>query len=94
MESLDTPTEAVVDEVAATEGVDPTELAPPLFEVIDTDALNSLLESTGSEVTVHFRYNDYDITVDQDYTVELEPVGEDQDSPSRSNTGVSVSNGP
>ncbi|MDS0477977.1 HalOD1 output domain-containing protein [Natrinema sp. 1APR25-10V2] len=58
----------VVRKVADREEVDPVELTPPLHSVIDTEALDSLFESTnrsdrtGSEL--EFRYNGYTVHVD------------------------------
>jgi len=63
-----TASEAVINAVAAREGVDPMELEMPLYEAIDPDELNTLLRhSTGprdrSSVEVSFRYHGYDISV-------------------------------
>jgi hypothetical protein len=68
-----TPSEAVVSAVAALSGAsasgtdDPTAF-PPLYEVVDTDALNALFErawdSDASDVSVTFRYADCVVTVE------------------------------
>lgn len=55
----------VVEHVAARESVDHTELVP-LFDVIDPDALDNLVESSrrnGSAIQITFSYNGYDVTV-------------------------------
>lgn len=50
----------IVGKVAAREGIDPAELHPPLYTVVDTKALDSLFQSTPSTVqtdgTVEFQY--------------------------------------
>lgn len=53
----------IVTEIAAREGVEPTEL-PPLARTVDPDALHELVDgSDGNEVTVTFTYHGYDVTV-------------------------------
>lgn len=68
----------IVEAVAAQEGVDPMELEPPLFDVMDPEALEALL-STGatakSNVTVAFEWADYDIVVGSDGTLIVERRG-------------------
>jgi hypothetical protein len=63
---------AITEAVAAQDGVDPMELEPQLFDVVDIDALEALL-STGataqSEVTVAFEWADYDVVVGSDGTL-------------------------
>lgn len=56
---------AVVERVAAREGVDQTELVP-LFDAIDPDALDTLVESswhTDAATRITFTYSGYDVTV-------------------------------
>lgn len=63
--------EAVVEAVAAVKGVSPTDLHPPLYAVVDPDALDELVsslyccpdESTGH---VTFPYGGYEVTVSAD----------------------------
>lgn len=69
--------EAIVTEIAAREGIDPVELDVPLYEVVDVDALERLLESgkdspSEAPITVEFTYAGYDVTVDDGGTVVLE----------------------
>lgn len=54
--------EAVVSAVADREGVDPSTLEPPLYEAVDTDALDMLFRSGSGEVS--FTYAGYRVTVD------------------------------
>lgn len=74
-----TPTQAVVERIAAAEGVDPLDLQPPLFDAIDTEALDTLINSANSQTSVQFVYQGYTISVDGDCNVELEPVSCESD---------------
>lgn len=57
----------VVKRVAEVEDVDPRELTPPLYDVIDPDALDQIFASIPAagrmEGQVTFSYNGYEITV-------------------------------
>lgn len=65
------PSEAVVDAVATAEGRDPLDLSP-LYDAIDTDALDSLVEgSRGIDVT--FKYEGYTVLVRENAEVILDP---------------------
>lgn len=64
MQSGDTPSMQIVREVATVDGVDPAELTPPLYEVIDPDALDAMVQTVGSDVTVEFTYRGHAIRVD------------------------------
>ena len=70
--------ERIVNTVAEAEDKDPTAL-PPLYESIDPDAINRLIESQSadSEMTcvVRFEYSDHEITVDETGAVTLTPDG-------------------
>ena len=59
----------ILDEIAGSENVDTLNL-PPLGEVIDTDALSTLLNAE-SEVVISFRYNGYDVVVDSEGAIEI-----------------------
>ena len=65
---------SVVDEittgVASLENTTPDELRP-LYEVIDTEALESLFRETRGQLT--FEYLNYEVTVQHDYSVEISP---------------------
>lgn len=63
----ETATVQVIQTVAETTSTDPLEL-PPLYDTIDPDALDSLVEdmTTG---TISFNYTGLDITVHSDGTV-------------------------
>ena len=62
---------AVVDAVAACENVDPVDL-PPLYEAVDTDALNAVFRSlTDGEIS--FSYAGYDVTLHSDMRVVTQP---------------------
>ena len=67
------PSQAVVERVAACEGVDHTEL-DPLYEAIDPDAFDMLIESgrhNESRLKITFSYQGYDVTVTGDGVVHL-----------------------
>lgn len=70
------PSMAVVEKIAALERTDPTEL-PPLYEAVDTEALDALVESaTGSDATdlrVEFTYHGHQVIVTTDGVVHVEP---------------------
>lgn len=68
-------TTAVVEAVAAYRDVDPASLEPPLHDVIDTDALETVFAPTrrGSRSgTVTFVYDGLEITVDANGTVGID----------------------
>lgn len=67
----------VIEAVADADDVDPASLEPPLYDVVDTNALDRLFEPTASETTarrgqVSFRYRGYEITVHSSGRVDLE----------------------
>ena len=67
--------EAVVSAVAKRFGVDPLELETPLYDAVDPDELNALLEgarrSGRSPVHVTFEYYGYTVSVDSGGSVML-----------------------
>lgn len=69
------PSERVVNAVAAYSNTDPMVL-PPLYESIDADALNALLRSNGANCTVIFEYGGYEVTVNSDRKVRLTRIDE------------------
>ena len=66
----------IVEAVAEREGTDPLEVAPPLYESVDVDALDALYRSRVGEstVTVTFEYADYLVTLEAPETVRLTPL--------------------
>jgi hypothetical protein len=62
-------TSVVASALAAREDVRVDELSPPLYNVIDLKALEELFRNTSGRVT--FEYRDYEVTVDDEYTVEI-----------------------
>lgn len=75
------PSEKVVEAVADLEGREPLRLEPPLFRVIDPDALDALFQPTtsgrrtGGSVT--FSYDGCEVTVGDDDLVRVRPSGGD-----------------
>lgn len=56
-----TPSESVIKAVAEAEGCDPLD-SPPLYEVLDPDALDALFRGCGS-CRVGFEYAGYEVVV-------------------------------
>lgn len=53
----------VVAAIAEHEHVDPMDLDPPLFDVVDPDALDGLFNDTATNGRVTFTYRGADVTV-------------------------------
>lgn len=75
-DSTTPPSTAVIEAVADYKGVEPMNLEPALFDVIDPDSLDALI-GTGesvhapSDLSVHFTYNECRVDVSSDGTVEV-----------------------
>lgn len=71
---------SIVEAVASARGVAPEDFDTPLYEAVDTDALEVLFEQTvsGEERRgwVSFDYCGYRVVVDSDRHVSVEPLGE------------------
>lgn len=69
------PSYRVVKAVAQKEGVSPSELTPPLFSVVDPDALDALVQedadSITSQVEVEFTYRGYVVQIRNGPTVSI-----------------------
>ena len=63
---------AVVEAVAAREGVDPKDLPSPLYESVNPDALDALFRGSPGQVT--FEYLGYRVVVGSSGEVDLEPT--------------------
>ncbi|MXV63899.1 hypothetical protein GS429_17900 [Natronorubrum sp. JWXQ-INN-674] len=72
---------AIVEAVADREDVAPTELQPPLYDVIDPDALTALFTAAGSRDSrrVSFTYCGHAVVVDGDGCVFVDDDGERQE---------------
>ncbi len=64
------PSSAVVESVAAREGVPPSELSAPLAESVDPEALDQLFRNRTGRVV--FEYLSYEVTVHDSGDVALE----------------------
>lgn len=79
--SEETVTEAIIEAVSLAENCSPRDL-PVLYESIDTDALNSIIEpfgehtTEGQSIVVRFEYLDYCITVFGSGIIEVEPISD------------------
>lgn len=79
------PSLRVVQQVAASKNVDPADLEPPLHEVLDPDALDSLIRSaghtaSGAETTIEFVYRDRRVRIDSSGTVDVTELEQRSDS--------------
>lgn len=64
----------VITAIADEEGVDPMDLEPPLYEVVDLDALEMLFDRDADvEGRFVFSYNGYDVTVTSGGEVSVSP---------------------
>lgn len=66
-----TVSERIISETASIEGVDPTDL-PPLYNSVDPDALEQMVESLDETCTIKFDYSGYSVTVTGDGSVSVE----------------------
>lgn len=80
-----TPSQTVIEAVAAAEDVPPAELRPPAYEslyaVVDPEALDALFAQRGDGTPrpggeVSFRFCEYEVTIESDGSVS---VGESSD---------------
>lgn len=72
---------AVVKAIAEREGIDPLDMDPPLYDVIDPDALNALFAQPADVGDarlegVVFEYNGYEVEVTSDGDVHIEEYDE------------------
>lgn len=65
-----TPSIAVVNAVAAAEGCAPANVPEPLYDAVDPDALDAVVESL-DEGRLTFTYQGYEVTVGADGSVNL-----------------------
>jgi hypothetical protein len=71
----------IVDQIAERQNVDPMELAPPLYEVVDVDALTAITDTSGvqqpnPDSRLAFQYCGYTVTVNGTGTVTIDdPTG-------------------
>lgn len=56
----------IISVIAEAEGRDPTALTPPLYDVLDPEALEMLVQDSTASVCVHFEYRGRSITVRSD----------------------------
>ena len=67
--------QTVVKSIAEAEGTDPIDLTPPLYEVIDPNALERLFENKQALGKVIFNYNSYEVSVFTDGYVSVKSYG-------------------
>lgn len=75
------PSYRVVEAVAREEGVSPVELSPPLYSVVDSEALDALVQagadSNTEQLEISFTYLDYTVQVRNGPTVSISVEEED-----------------
>ena len=62
----------IIDGLSSAKGVGSSELHPPLFEAIDVDALEQLIESSPGFRSLEFEYDELTVVIDSDETVSIE----------------------
>ncbi|MWV64819.1 hypothetical protein GRS48_08285 [Halorubrum sp. JWXQ-INN 858] len=71
----ESPSQAVVEAVAEREGVDPTDLTVPLYDAVDPEALDAVVQEAlkydDPSFRIEFRYYGYTISVSADGSVEV-----------------------
>lgn len=70
------PTSSVIETIAEYEGVDPLEFDQPLAEVVDTDALDSIIGNgvaghASSDIAIRFSYHGHGVQVSSDGSIEI-----------------------
>ncbi|QZP36682.1 HalOD1 output domain-containing protein [Halobaculum magnesiiphilum] len=59
----------VVESIAAAEGTDPADIDARLYDVVDPEAIDRIVDHGSPDLTVAFRFNGYRVTVGGDGTV-------------------------
>ncbi|WP_458189524.1 HalOD1 output domain-containing protein [Haladaptatus sp. NG-WS-4] len=82
IEARERPSEAVVRAVADAASCDPLELTQPLYNAIDTDALDALWSTRrpqlgGDLPSVQFEYDEYEVTVRENRSVVVHEAASD-----------------
>ncbi|WP_415383427.1 HalOD1 output domain-containing protein [Halosimplex sp. TS25] len=68
------PSHRIVAAIAEEAGVDPGELAPPLADVVDPDALDALLDRSDPDaaVAIRFQYRGSEVVAHADGNVDIQ----------------------
>lgn len=67
--------QTIVETIAEAEGIDPLELTPPLYDVIDPDALADLFTDGRTIGRIIFNYNSFEVSVFSDGYVSIDTNG-------------------
>ncbi|WP_243641407.1 HalOD1 output domain-containing protein [Natrarchaeobius halalkaliphilus] len=65
---------SVIEALASAEETDPTALEPTLYESIDPDALDALVQSATRSMTLEFTHGDYLVRIDESASVTVTPT--------------------
>lgn len=81
------PSNRIVTQIASAEGLSPTDLEPPLHDIVDPDALDRLIESNSrrssdAELSLEFTYRGHTVHVDATGAVDVSPPERPADSSS------------
>lgn len=68
----------IVTSIAAAKNVDPIDLEPPLYDVINPESLGDVIESADASSTVRFRFDDLEVEVRGDETVGITKPPDDE----------------
>jgi hypothetical protein len=73
MTELENQISRIVNTVAEVENIEPARVDPPLGEVVDPDALKTLIESsTTSDLEIRFVYRGHDVVIDESGRVQVD----------------------
>lgn len=72
------PSEAIVDAVAAAERTDPREVRPRIVEAVDTDSIDTLFSNGSPPARLSFRHANYVVDVHADGWVRVRKATEDE----------------
>lgn len=81
----------LVTEIASRKSVEPASVEPPLYEVVDPDALDSLFTGTDSTTRtkgrVKFDYAGYQVIVSADHAISLSRLATEEDVDTSATSG-------
>ena len=64
MERISSLSSRVAERIAEREGIDPVELTPPLYEVLDVEQVARLVTKSNTDVRVEFTYLGYRVAIE------------------------------
>ncbi|MFC6864396.1 HalOD1 output domain-containing protein [Halomicroarcula sp. GCM10025817] len=64
MERISSLSSRIAERIAEREGIDPVELSPPLYEVLDVEQVARLVTKSNADVRVEFTYLGYRVAIE------------------------------